>query len=92
MRFSRCRRLKGGGSVSKSTRHSAFSSGIGMVFSAATRVPGVFVAGDCGRGQSLIVWAIAEGRSCANGVDAYLQGTGSILPKPIKPTERPLVV
>ena len=58
----------------------------------ATSVPGVFVAGDCGRGQSLIVWAIAEGRSCANGVDAYLQGTGSILPKPIKPTERPLVV
>ena len=57
----------------------------------ATDVPGVFVCGDAGRGQSLIVWAIAEGRSCANGVDAYLQGY-SRLPKPILPTERPLVV
>ncbi|MFT4293998.1 MAG: glutamate synthase subunit beta [Micropruina sp.] len=57
----------------------------------ATSVPGVFVAGDAGRGQSLIVWAIAEGRSCANGVDAYLQGS-SRLPKPILPTERPLMV
>ncbi|MGB4630005.1 MAG: glutamate synthase subunit beta [Propionicimonas sp.] len=57
----------------------------------ATDVPGVFVCGDAGRGQSLIVWAIAEGRSCANGVDAYLQGS-SRLPKPILPTERPLVV
>ena len=57
----------------------------------ATNVPGVFVAGDAGRGQSLIVWAIAEGRSAANGVDAYLQGS-SALPKPIQPTDRPLVV
>lgn len=58
----------------------------------ATNVPGVFAAGDCGRGQSLVVWAIAEGRSCANGVDAFLQGTASILPKPILPTDRPLAV
>lgn len=57
----------------------------------ATSVPGVFVAGDAGRGQSLIVWAIAEGRSCANGVDAFLQGR-STLPKPIPPTARPMVV
>ena len=57
----------------------------------ATSVPGVFVCGDAGRGQSLIVWAIAEGRSCANGVDAYLQGK-SRLPKPILPTERQLMV
>ena len=57
----------------------------------ATSVPGVFVCGDAGRGQSLIVWAIAEGRSCASGVDAYLQGS-SRLPKPIQPTDRPLVV
>lgn len=57
----------------------------------ATNVPGVFVCGDAGRGQSLIVWAIAEGRACANGVDAYLQGA-SKLPKPILPTDRPLVV
>ena len=57
----------------------------------ATSVPGVFVCGDAGRGQSLIVWAIAEGRSCANGVDAYLQGQ-SRLPKPILPSERQLMV
>jgi glutamate synthase (NADPH/NADH) small chain len=56
-----------------------------------TNVPGVFVAGDAGRGQSLIVWAIAEGRSAANGVDAYLSGS-SKLPKPIPPTARPLAV
>ncbi len=53
-------------------------------------VPGVFVAGDMGRGQSLIVWAIAEGRACAAGVDGYLMGSTS-LPRPIPPTARPLV-
>jgi glutamate synthase (NADPH/NADH) small chain len=53
-------------------------------------VPGVFVAGDAGRGQSLIVWAIAEGRSCAAGVDRWLTG-GTVLPAPIAPTARPLV-
>ncbi|MEV1120802.1 glutamate synthase subunit beta [Actinosynnema sp. NPDC049800] len=56
----------------------------------ATSVDGVFVAGDMGRGQSLIVWAIAEGRSAAAGVDAYLTGR-SVLPRPIEPTDRPLV-
>lgn len=56
-----------------------------------TSVPGVFVAGDCGRGQSLIVWAIAEGRAAAHGVDAWLTG-GSTLPRPIAPTDRPLTV
>lgn len=55
-------------------------------------VPGVFVAGDAGRGQSLIVWAIAEGRAAANGVDAYLSGRPSSLPRPINPTDRPLTV
>jgi glutamate synthase (NADPH) small chain len=55
----------------------------------ATCVPGVFVAGDMGRGQSLIVWAIAEGRSAAAAVDRYLGGT-SRLPAPILPTARPL--
>jgi glutamate synthase (NADPH/NADH) small chain len=50
-----------------------------------TNMPGVFVAGDAGRGQSLIVWAIAEGRSAAAGVDAYLSG-GSGLPDPLEPT------
>jgi glutamate synthase (NADPH/NADH) small chain len=53
-------------------------------------VPGVFVAGDMGRGQSLIVWAIAEGRACAAGVDTALMGETS-LPAPIPPTARPLV-
>ncbi len=55
-----------------------------------TNVPGVFVAGDMGRGQSLIVWAIAEGRSCAAGVDRYLTGS-STLPRPVNPTDRPLM-
>ena len=47
-----------------------------------TSVPGVFTAGDMQRGQSLIVWAIAEGRSCARGVDRFLMGT-SDLPAPV---------
>jgi glutamate synthase (NADPH/NADH) small chain len=55
-----------------------------------TNVPGVFAAGDMGRGQSLIVWAIAEGRSCAAAVDAYLMGETQ-LPSPVQPTTRPLV-
>jgi glutamate synthase (NADPH/NADH) small chain len=54
-------------------------------------VDGVFVAGDAGRGQSLIVWAIAEGRAAAAGVDAYLTGSTN-LPVPIPPTARPLMV
>ena len=57
----------------------------------ASSVDGVFVAGDCGRGQSLIVWAIAEGRAAASGVDAYLTGS-TALPFPIPPTARPLSV
>jgi glutamate synthase (NADPH/NADH) small chain len=48
----------------------------------ATNVDGVFVAGDMGRGQSLIVWAIAEGRSCAASVDTYLTGS-TLLPSPL---------
>jgi len=47
-----------------------------------TSVPGVFTCGDMQRGQSLIVWAIAEGRSCARGIDAYLMGR-SDLPAPL---------
>jgi glutamate synthase (NADPH/NADH) small chain len=57
----------------------------------ASSVDGVFVAGDAGRGQSLIVWAIAEGRAAAAAVDEYLTGATS-LPSPIPPTARPLVV
>jgi glutamate synthase (NADPH/NADH) small chain len=55
----------------------------------ATSVPGVFVAGDMGRGQSLIVWAIAEGRSAAAAVDQYLCG-GTPLTAAIPPTAAPL--
>jgi glutamate synthase (NADPH/NADH) small chain len=55
-----------------------------------TNVENVFVAGDAGRGQSLIVWAIAEGRACAAAVDEYLTGSTE-LPSPVAPTDRPLV-
>ncbi len=55
----------------------------------ATNQPGVFVCGDAGRGQSLIVWAIAEGRSCAASVDHHLMGE-TALPSPVHPTDRPL--
>jgi glutamate synthase (NADPH/NADH) small chain len=55
-----------------------------------TTAPDVFVAGDAGRGQSLIVWAIAEGRAAAAAVDAHLTGSSS-LPAPVKPTSRALV-
>ncbi|GAA2925963.1 glutamate synthase subunit beta [Microbacterium luteolum] len=47
-------------------------------------VSGVFVAGDAGRGQSLIVWAIAEGRAAAANVDRFLMGT-TVLPEPVRP-------
>jgi glutamate synthase (NADPH) small chain len=57
-----------------------------------TNVPGIFVAGDMGRGQSLIVWAIAEGRSAAAAVDAFLAGHDTDLPAAIPPTARPLVL
>jgi len=57
----------------------------------ATSVDGVFVAGDAGRGQSLIVWAIAEGRAAAAAVDTYLTGS-TTLPVPIPPTARQLTV
>ena len=50
---------------------------------------GVFVCGDMGRGQSLIVWAISEGRSCAAAVDQYLMGE-TLLPRPLVPTAAPL--
>jgi len=52
-------------------------------------VDGVFAAGDMGRGQSLVVWAIAEGRAAAAGVDTYLTGR-TVLPRPIEPTDRPI--
>lgn len=56
-----------------------------------TSEEGIFVAGDAGRGQSLIVWAIAEGRSAAAAVDVYLTGRTQ-LPAPIATSDRPLMV
>jgi glutamate synthase (NADPH/NADH) small chain len=56
-----------------------------------TAVEGVYVAGDAGRGQSLIVWAIAEGRSAAAAVDEFLVGETQ-LPSPIEPTARSMMV
>ena len=56
----------------------------------ATNVENIWVCGDMGRGQSLIVWAIAEGRSCAAAVDASLTGSTSLM-SPVKPTDRPLL-
>jgi glutamate synthase (NADPH/NADH) small chain len=57
----------------------------------ATSQPGVYVAGDAGRGQSLIVWAIAEGRAAAAAVDRYLEGDTQ-LPFPVRPTDRAISV
>ena len=57
----------------------------------STSVDGLFVAGDAGRGQSLIVWAIAEGRAAAASVDSYLTGKTN-LPSPIPASARPLTV
>lgn len=57
----------------------------------ATTQEGVFVCGDAGRGQSLVVWAIAEGRSCAAAVDRYLNGSTE-LSSPIAATDRPMAL
>ena len=57
----------------------------------STNAEGVFVAGDAGRGQSLIVWAIAEGRAAAASIDEYLEGS-TVLPKPVKPTDQPISI
>ncbi len=56
-----------------------------------TSAPGVFVCGDAHRGASLVVWAIAEGRSAAHAVDAFLMGE-SDLPAPVRPSALPLAV
>jgi glutamate synthase (NADPH/NADH) small chain len=52
---------------------------------------GLFAAGDAGRGASLVVWAIAEGRAAASAIDEYLEGEAR-LPFPVKPTDQPLSV
>ena len=64
---------------------------VGRDASWMTNVPGVFTAGDMQRGQSLIVWAIAEGRSAAHAVDKFLMGD-SDLPEPVSPGALPLAV
>ena len=51
----------------------------------------VFACGDAGRGQSLVVWAISEGRSCAAAVDEYLTGSTE-LPAPIVASKRPMML
>jgi len=56
-----------------------------------TSESGVFVAGDAGRGQSLIVWAIAEGRAAAAAVDRFLEGDTQ-LPSPVRPTDRAISI
>lgn len=67
----------------------ARDAAFGAVTTDAARPAGVFVAGDAGRGQSLIVWAIAEGRSAAAATDRYLSGS-TTLPAPVTPHDRPL--
>jgi glutamate synthase (NADPH/NADH) small chain len=57
----------------------------------ATNLEDVFVAGDAGRGQSLIVWAIAEGRAAAAAIDEWLTGE-TVLPKPVRPTDRAISI
>jgi glutamate synthase (NADPH/NADH) small chain len=57
----------------------------------STKLEGVFVAGDAGRGQSLIVWAIAEGRATAASIDMFLEGTTD-LPSPVKASDEPISV
>ncbi len=56
-----------------------------------TSEAGVFVAGDAGRGQSLIVWAIAEGRAAAAAVDRFLEGE-TLLPSPVRPTDHAISI
>jgi glutamate synthase (NADPH/NADH) small chain len=55
----------------------------------STNVDNVYVCGDMGRGQSLIVWAIAEGRACAAAVDQALTGATQ-LPAPVTPSAQQL--
>lgn len=57
----------------------------------STEIPGLFVAGDAGRGQSLIVWAIAEGRAVAATIDRFLEGTTE-LPSPVRASDQPISV
>jgi glutamate synthase (NADPH/NADH) small chain len=55
----------------------------------ATNLPGVFAAGDANRGQSIVVWAIGEGRDCARAIDTYLMGS-STLPASLRTPNPPI--
>ena len=76
------------GSSSSSGSTSTSAATCGGTASYATNVDGVFVAGDAGRGQSLIVWAIAEGRAAAAAVDTFLTGS-TTLPARSSPPSAP---
>ena len=77
--------------VRRSAGRASYGSGGVKHRARSNQSDGVFVCGDAGRGQSLIVWAIAEGRSAAAAIDKYLTGNTQ-LPYPIEPTARPLMV
>ncbi|MFJ6483748.1 MULTISPECIES: glutamate synthase subunit beta [unclassified Streptomyces] len=66
-----------------------FARDAGFAAGGGRRAPGVFVAGDAGRGQSLVVWAIAEGRAAAAAVDRYLTGS-TCLPAPVAAHDQPM--
>ncbi|WP_435191815.1 glutamate synthase subunit beta [Streptomyces sp. bgisy126] len=78
------------GPVTAPTSAPAWASAPPPTSAPALAPAGVFVAGDAGRGQSLVVWALAEGRSAAAAADRYLSGS-SDLPAPITATDGPLV-
>ena len=78
-------RATGSSSLSGCNATHDFACGLTSPVSFMSTVPGVFVAGDIGRGQSLIVWAIAEGRAAAGAADTWLTGA-SALPRPVEPT------
>ena len=63
--------------VDQDPRSTNITTGTGKY---ATSVQGIFAAGDCRRGQSLVVWGINEGRMCATDVDAFLMGGAAVLP------------
>jgi glutamate synthase (NADPH/NADH) small chain len=69
------------------TARSTLSVGADWALATAPGESPVFACGDAVRGQSLIVWAIAEGRSAASAIDGYLRGEPSRLPAPINPYE-----
>ncbi|MGW7052599.1 glutamate synthase subunit beta [Streptomyces sp. NPDC054887] len=80
--------LDGRGNFARDTAFAA-ASAEGRERTGRTGTEGLFVAGDAGRGQSLVVWAIAEGRGAAAATDRYLTGS-TALPAPVSPADRPM--